>query len=326
MAKEDLTGKKFGLLTVIEPAPDYVTPKGCKVPMWRCKCECGNEVITRGSSLKSGHTKGCGQKHRRFEDLTGRRFGRLTVLERGDNETLSNGHNQIRWICKCDCGNKVLVRGTSLKNGHTQSCGCIHSDAAMGIGLIDITGQKFGRWTVLYENGRLKEPSGRIVPLWRCRCECGEERDLRGGTLKSGSSLSCGCLKYEQLVANALSGFGISRAEKVVSDYLQSQNVYYEPQKIYSDLRGERNYPLSYDFLVYTHDGIPWFFVECQGKQHYEPVEYFGGQKQFEIQQKNDNKKREYAMKIGIPLLEIPYTCKTNESIIQLLNTYLSLK
>ena len=262
MAKENLIGQKFGLLTVVGPADDYVTPKGYKVSMWKCQCECGAEVVTRG---------------------------------------------------------------TSLKNGHTRSCGCAHSDGAMGVGLIDITGQKFGRWTVLYENGRLKDPCGKIVPLWHCRCDCGEERDLRAGTLKAGLSLSCGCFKYERLMLGESRGIRISRAEKIVSEFLQSYNVYYEPQKIYTDLRGKKGYPLSYDFLVYQN-GQPFFLLECQGIQHYMPVDFFGGEKQFLVQKSNDKIKRRYAISKGIPLYEIPYTCKTEESIIQLLKLYLGLE
>lgn len=325
MAKENLIGQKFGLLTVVGPADDYVTPKGYKVSMWKCQCECGAEVVTRGTFLKNGHTKGCGQKHRKYEDLVGKKFGKLTVLERVSNEILSNGHTQIKWRCQCECGNEVVTRGTSLKNGHTRSCGCAHSDGAMGVGLIDITGQKFGRWTVLYENGRLKDPCGKIVPLWHCRCDCGEERDLRAGTLKAGLSLSCGCFKYERLMLGESRGIRISRAEKIVSEFLQSYNVYYEPQKIYTDLRGKKGYPLSYDFLVYQN-GQPFFLLECQGIQHYMPVDFFGGEKQFLVQKSNDKIKRRYAISKGIPLYEIPYTCKTEESIIQLLKLYLGLE
>lgn len=314
--KENLLGQTFGLLTVIGEAPDYVDSKNRHVTRWLCRCTCGKEVITRASSLKSGHTKGCGQKHRQFEDLTGKKFGHLTVIERVENKGL-----YVMWRCKCDCGNETVTRATSLKNGHTRSCGCAHSDGAMGIGLQDITGQKFGRWTVLYENGRLKEPRGRLVTLWHCRCECGTERDLRSGTLKSGLSLSCGCFKYEQLSKLAAQGFGISKAEQVVNTYLQSLKLYYEPQKIYSDLKSKSGYPLSYDFLVYLQ-GKPYILIECQGVQHYRPVEYFGGEKQFRIQQENDRLKRKYAMKISLPLVEIPYTCKTDEFIIQLLKPY----
>lgn len=323
--REDLTGRVFGLLTVLGPAPDKLTAKGGHIPMWRCSCECGAEVITRASSLKSGHTKGCGQKHRRVEDLTGRKFGKLTVLCRAEDHLNPNGTKYIMWLCRCECGNETIVRATSLKSGHTISCGCAHHDSAMGIGLDDITGRTFGRWTVLYENGRLREPRGRLVPLWHCRCACGEERDLRAGTLKSGQSLSCGCFKYERLSEIASHGFGISRGERMVNEYLMSLGVYYEPQKIYPDLRGAKGYPLSYDFLVY-YDGRPFLLIEYQGVQHYRPVDYFGGESQFRVQQLNDNKKRAYAASIGLNFVEIPYTCDTYESIVQVLSAYLGAK
>ena len=64
----------------------------------------------------------------RFIDLTGRRFGRLTVIKRGENEQFANGSFAVRWICQCDCGNTILTRGQALKSGETKSCGCYHSD------------------------------------------------------------------------------------------------------------------------------------------------------------------------------------------------------
>lgn len=55
-----------------------------------------------------------------FKDLTGQRFGRLTVIER--NGTATNGG--AKWLCECDCGRKTTARGCALVSGHTQSCGC----------------------------------------------------------------------------------------------------------------------------------------------------------------------------------------------------------
>lgn len=58
---------------------------------------------------------------------------------------------------------------------------------------IDLTGQKFGRWTVLYE---VPERRNNNI-YWHCKCECGVERDVRGGDLRKGVSSSCGCLNKE---------------------------------------------------------------------------------------------------------------------------------
>lgn len=57
-------------------------------------------------------------------DLTGKRFGRLEVIKQGEKTKAGN----IRWICKCDCGNETAVLGENLRYGHTKSCGCLHSE------------------------------------------------------------------------------------------------------------------------------------------------------------------------------------------------------
>lgn len=60
----------------------------------------------------------------RPSELTGQRFGRLTVVKRAENS--KNGGT--RWLCQCDCGNMVCVHACSLKQGDTKSCGCLKSD------------------------------------------------------------------------------------------------------------------------------------------------------------------------------------------------------
>ena len=319
MAYEDLSGKQFQMLEVIEQSDDFVSSNGRRERMWRCKCLlCGDEIVTRERNLKTGHIKSCGRKHRTLnEDFTGRQFNDLTVIERANNKRGPDGTSYVMWKCVCKCGNTSVVRGTSLKNGSVRSCGCSRKESAMGIGLIDITGQEFGYWKVLEKGRTLIEPRGRKVTLWKCQCKCGEIRELRAGTLKSGNSLSCGCYKYETLKAKSKEPIA-SKAEKIVSQYLSENSIYYEPQKIYKDLRGKLGYPLSYDFLIYDEAMSPILLVECQGKQHYEPIEYFGGESRFKVQIENDNSKREYAKKMKIPLLEISYEIK-DENIIQLL-------
>ncbi len=60
------------------------------------------------------------------EDLTGQQFGRLTVIKRAEND--KNGSTQ--WLCQCNCSNKTkkVIRGSALRNGLTQSCGCLHTE------------------------------------------------------------------------------------------------------------------------------------------------------------------------------------------------------
>lgn len=61
----------------------------------------------------------------RFIDLTGQRFGRLTVVERAENCVTPCGSQKTKWMCRCDCGNLIEILGDNLRNGRTSSCGCM---------------------------------------------------------------------------------------------------------------------------------------------------------------------------------------------------------
>lgn len=62
----------------------------------------------------------------RVLDIEGKKFGRLTVIRRSENTKRGNA----QWLCFCDCGNQVIVRGSSLKEGNTYSCGCYQKSQA----------------------------------------------------------------------------------------------------------------------------------------------------------------------------------------------------
>jgi hypothetical protein len=127
-------------------------------------------------------------------DLTGQRFGRLTVLNKTEKRC---GHN-IVWHCKCECGNECDINGGDIRQGKTKSCGCLKKEKTAEIGKKyggkkqkeDITGQKFNRLTALdYDSEREK---------WRCLCDCGNYVYVRANDLKSNNTQSCGCLKKEK--------------------------------------------------------------------------------------------------------------------------------
>lgn len=59
----------------------------------------------------------------KFIDLTGQKFGRLTVVKRAENKG-----REVRWVCECECGNYCIVLRSSLKTGQTRSCGCLKSE------------------------------------------------------------------------------------------------------------------------------------------------------------------------------------------------------
>ena len=131
-------------------------------------------------------------------DLTGQRFGRLTVLYRTYDIVSANGRKRSNWHCMCDCGNECDIAGDCLTRGKTQSCGCLKKEKMFNEKFVDRTGQKFGRLTVLYENKNdpRKEKFGNTV--WHCLCECGNECDVSSSHLVTYKVQSCGCLQKEK--------------------------------------------------------------------------------------------------------------------------------
>jgi hypothetical protein len=173
---KDLIGQVFGRLTVIEQK-GRTNQNNVK---WLCRCVCGTEKVVANYHLLRGSTKSCGclVLDLSFNNLTGKIFGNLTVIElyeRGDGKVTT-------WRCKCSCGNYKVIAAHSLISGLTKSCGCLVSP--------NITGSTFGRLTVL-ERGKTKGG------YWLCECICGKQLEVRTTSLNNGTTRSCGCLALE---------------------------------------------------------------------------------------------------------------------------------
>lgn len=130
----------------------------------------------------------------KFIDLTGQRFGRLVVIEKGEPHITSGGQYITTWKCKCDCGNITIVQAPKLKKGHTTSCGCIVKENK-GAHFEDLIGQRFNRLTVV----KFIPPNERTARgyNWWCKCDCGNYIKANANKLKNGLQQSCGCLKEE---------------------------------------------------------------------------------------------------------------------------------
>ena len=139
MAKRiDISNQRFGKLTVIERADDYISPKGKHESCWKCKCDCGNMKTVRQSDLHSGRTKSCGicvsyikELNRNknipnghFRDYTNEKFGRWTV----QYFVKKNSCGASIWHCKCDCGTEKDLTVTTLVSGYSKSCGCLRDE------------------------------------------------------------------------------------------------------------------------------------------------------------------------------------------------------
>lgn len=129
----DLTNKDFGYWHVIERGPNNKSG-GAR---WLCHCTlCGKTTkLVLGSHLRQGRSTSCGctkmEKMRQsvIKNEQGKTYGYLYVERIATEEEKPRDVNGIYWVCTCTkCGRKnVVVKGDYLRNGDTQSCGCIQS-------------------------------------------------------------------------------------------------------------------------------------------------------------------------------------------------------
>ena len=147
--------------------------------MWRCKCDCGATVVVPRPFLVLGGRTSCGCGRRL--DLTGQKFGKLTVL----NENGRDKYGQIVWHCKCDCGMELDVKGYDLTHHKKQSCGCDNPH--------NLSGRKFGKLTAIM---KINEPG---PSKWLCKCDCGKELIIDAHSLLFHKNPSCGCSRIVDL-------------------------------------------------------------------------------------------------------------------------------
>ena len=133
----DMTGwimKEHGIpnskLTVIKRNLQYCQIHNLKKKSvyWDCLCECGNVCTVRANCIRRGTTLSCGcvrDNPWNKKDLTGKKFGKLLVINDSGERAPKNG--EIIWNCKCECGALTKVKTSSLNAGLTLSCGCLNS-------------------------------------------------------------------------------------------------------------------------------------------------------------------------------------------------------
>lgn len=116
-------------------------------------------------------------------DLTGKQFGKLTVLHKLDEKK----HKQTIWLCQCECGKLVQESRGHLTSGHTKSCGCMKKTQAR---YKDLTGQIYGHYKVIEKTD--KRISKYIV--WKCQCtNCGNIYYMSTKALTAGNYRKCNC-------------------------------------------------------------------------------------------------------------------------------------
>jgi CDP-6-deoxy-D-xylo-4-hexulose-3-dehydrase len=120
-------------------------------------------------------------------DLTGKKFGRLLVIERVA-EPIGKDYSYY-WLCDCECGCKKKISGHSLRSGRTLSCGCLKREKAKELRSSSLVGQQFGYLTVLSKSDK--------NTYYLCQCKCGNTKLVHRRSLVRGNTQSCGCLAKE---------------------------------------------------------------------------------------------------------------------------------
>lgn len=275
----DLTGQTFDRLTVLERAPFNSTEGRA---MWNCQCSCGNIVTYSGSVLLKGRATSCGCK--RKEDLTGKVFGRLTVIKYSESRKGSR-----YWECLCDCGNIVYVPTKSLKSGNTKSCGCLHSETTIKnninlkskINQEEIIGKRFDFLEVI---ARVDSSEG-TQTKYKCYCHnCKNYKDIKYSDLVSGRVHACGCLN----------SWGEAKLKKIMSE----GGINFKTQFSFDDLRSEQKYPLRFDFAIYDEKEQLRCLLEYQGGQHIDQENPYWS----EGLEQRDKMKKEYCKNHNIKL------------------------
>lgn len=227
-------------------------------------------------------------------DLTGQKFGKLTVLEKAQSK---NGRTY--WLCQCECGNKKEIQTDLLRNGKTKSCGCYKRENIIKLNknrIIDLTGQKFGKLTVIKQVESYRDHSA-----WLCQCECGNTKIVNSVELKNNDTLSCGCLR---------SSFG----EKSIERILKENNILYKKEYTFDDLINENGNKLKFDFAIFENNNLKCL-IEYDGEQHYLYKTDNFWKDTLKKRQERDIIKNNYCLENNILLYRIPYWEKNNLSL-----------
>lgn len=146
-----------------------------------------------------------------------------------------------------------------------------------------------------------------VYKQYRCRCYLCEKEKLITCDQVGTKSACCVCHQ-------------VSSFQWTVNNLFLEHKIPYRVEVSFPGLYGVQGKKLlQFDFAVYNEDGTIKCLIECQGKQHEEPVEEFGGVFQYEMQRSNDELKREYVKTHNIPYIEISYKDKKYEKIMEIL-------
>lgn len=141
----------------------------------------------------------------KFIDMTGWKMSEHGVPD--SRWTVLSYAGNSKWICQCSCDDRTVktIGGSELRHGHSKSCGCYNREASRNRRFIDMTGWVMkdhgvprSLLTVVEHVGFSNDRDA----LWKCNCECGKETISNGNSIRTGNTLSCGCLHLKAIAEN----------------------------------------------------------------------------------------------------------------------------
>ena len=207
----------------------------------------------------------------------------------------------VIWKCQCDCGNIFETAGSSLKSGNTQSCGCNNpirklNDKNSQKSIIP-NGSRFGKLTVIEDLGYKPHVEGHRRRWYKCLCDCGNEKEVMGNSLKNGHTSSCGKCNFS------------SRGEYIIQKLLEEHGETFVYNSSFKELKEYCGRSLRFDFIIFSQDNIKCF-IECDGRQHYNgPDTNFWSRTKDTLEdiQERDYIKNRFCLEHGYKLYRVPY-------------------
>ena len=229
---------------------------------------------------------------RKMVDLTGQTINGIIV--HGPVEEQGGARKHKRWYCTCPICKEIFIASSQhLRDKNKPISMCVNCSRKQ---FNDLTGRQFGRLTALSRDWDARTKRIRYI----CKCECGSTVSVQENHLSEGKIQSCGCLT--------------SSGEEYIAIFLSKNNIKFEKQKTFDGCKNKRL--LLFDFYIPAINTV----IEYQGIQHFEPVEFFGGEIAFQDLKKRDKIKQEYCKLHGINYIAISYNENIDSALINILS------
>lgn len=271
-------------------------------------CECGERFTTTFERFRLRNKRQCNKcGYARSNKKVAHTYSYVKDFIESESksgcELLSKEYknNRGKLRIRCFCGKIFVTDFDKFRNRSKRQCNECGYNKISDFFTYDYDHVK----TTIEKNSKCKllstEYHGHSKPL-RFECHCGEEFVTSFTNFTSREGRQCD-------YCNNLFSVGESRIE----EFLQNSNIIYDKQYTFEDLKSDKSeHKLRFDFAIFQDNGELKKLVEYDGRQHYEPIEFFGGEASHEQLKKNDLKKDNYCKLNEIELIRIPYYNEEN--------------